>query len=302
MTTSPSHDLYVVSKTGEVHRSVNYGSTWESRGNIPVPDACAIWKITGLDFVITQSGDFYKRSDATGDWSLLGNVGASDCADLVPHPTGGFLTFTRSGDVWRVTTEPFTKSLIGNVNSSTIASAVTLNSSVLAVTDEGDVARSMDNGAHWLWRGTVSQLTVTGMTSKGTVLYLTTDAGEVMRSTDQGSNWLWCGTASQVGILGITSDSVSVISVEEYSSRLLEIFGVYPNPSHGRFTIYFRASFSGSGSMRLFDVLGREVDVLWQGTIFQGMNTVEAIKDIRGVYFLIIEAHEASAVKKVIVD
>ena len=170
MTTSPSHDLYIVSKTGEIHRSVNYGSTWMSRGNIPVSDACAIWKITGLAFVVTESGDFYQRSDATGNWSLIGNVGASDCVDLVPHPTTGFLVFTRSGDVWQITTEAFTKSLIGNVNSSTIAGAVTLGSSVLAVTDEGDAARSMDNGAHWSWQGTVSQLTVTGITSKCSIL------------------------------------------------------------------------------------------------------------------------------------
>ena len=123
-----------------------------------------------------------------------------------------------------------------------------------------------------------------------------------MRSMDQGSNWLWCGTASQIGILGITSDSVSVIGVEENKSQVLEIFGVYPNPSRGRFTICFRADFTESGTIRLFDVLGREVDSLWHGTIVHGMNTVGVVNKIRGVHFLVIESSKASAVKKIIVD
>ncbi|UCG92808.1 MAG: T9SS type A sorting domain-containing protein [candidate division WOR-3 bacterium] len=301
MTSDPAHNLYVLNKTGEVYYSVNQGTSWDSWGNISVSDACALWLITGFTFVITESGDFYQRD--AGVWSLIGNVGASDCVDLVPKPAGDWLVLTRSSDVWDVTTDPFSASLVGNINSSTIVGATSLTTSVIAITEEGDVARSGDNGVHWSWVGSVSQLSITGLSNKNGYIYLTTHCGEVARSTNEGSDWTWQGTVSQIGITGITSDTLTLIGVEEHTEiEALRILRVYPNPSRGRFTVRFYASGDGSGCLRIFDILGRDRGTLWRGAINEGVNTIHAEEQSTGVYFLLIETDNAKATEKIILE
>lgn len=302
MTSDPAHNIVAVSETGELYRSVNQGTSWDSRGNIPVSDACAVWAITGLTFVITESGDFYQREES-GIWSLLGNVGASDCVDLVPKPSGGWLVFTQSGDCWDVTTNPFSKLLVGNIGSCSMAAATSLTASVIAVTEEGDVAQSVNDGANWSWVGSVSQLSVVGLVNKSINIYLTTHTGEVARSTNQGSDWTGQGNVNQIGIKGITSDTLILIGIEESSGiEALNILSVYPNPSRGRFTIRFHAAGKGDGRLRIFDVLGRDQGTLWQGTIYTGINTLSVEEQTTGVHFLLIESDKAKATKKIILE
>ncbi len=302
MTSDPGHLIHMLTRTGEIYRSVNGGSSWESRGTIPVSDACALWVITGLTFVVTERGEFYQRyADST--WSLLGNVGALDVVDLVPKPSGGWLVLTYSGDVWDVTREPFSASLVGNVGSSSIVGATSLTASVIAVTEEGDIARSVNNGATWSWVGSVSQLPIMGLTNKSNYIYLTTNCGEIARSTNQGSAWTWRGTASQIGIQGITSDTITVIGVEESSAVVaLHMLSVFPNPSKGRFTLRFMASGTGDGKLRIFDVLGRDLGTLWQGTITSGLNQLDLRKEAQGIYFLLIETDKVQATTKLILQ
>lgn len=302
MTSDPYRFIYILTRTGEVHRSINYGSSWTSRGNIAVPDAKAIWVITGLTFVLTQTGDLYERNNATGNWSLLGNIGASDFVDFVPRPDGNsYLAFTRSGDVWQVLPTPFTKSLISNIGSSTIVGATTLTNAVIVVTEEGDIARSTNGGVSWSWVGAISQMPIAGIGNKGNNIYVTTQTGEVLRSTNQGSNWLHQGNISQIGIKGITSDTMIVIGAEETKEQqVLQIFGVYPNPSSGRFTIKFFATKTGAGRLRLFDISGSEVGELWGGAISLGDNVLEIRVGRSGVYFLMLESDEARATAKII--
>ncbi len=303
MTSDPSRFIYILTRTGEVHRSINSGSSWTSRGNIPVSDAKALWVITGLTFVLTESGDLYERNNATGNWSLLGNIGASDCVDFVPRPDGNrYLVFTKSGDVWEVLPTPFTKSLISNIGSSTIVSATTLTNAVLVVTEEGDIARSTNGGLTWSWVGAISQMPMVGITNKNSYCYVTSNAGEVLRSTNQGSNWTARGNISQIGIKGITSDTIAVIGVEEFSGiQTIQIFGVYPNPTSGRFTLKFFASNGGAGRVKLFDVLGKEVGTLWSGLIAPGNNILLMEAKGAGADFLMIEADKARATAKIII-
>jgi hypothetical protein len=302
MTSDPAHNIVVVSETGELYRSVNQGTSWDSRGNIPVSDACAVWAITALTFVVTKSGDFYER-DASGTWLLLGNVGASDCVDVVPKPSGGWLVFTQSGDCWDVTTNPFSRSLVGNIGSSFVVAATSLTASVIAVTEQGDVAQSVNNGANWSWVGNVSQLSVVGLANKSGSIYLTTHTGEIARSTNQGSDWSWQGNVNQIGIKGITSDTLTLIGIEESSGiAALNILSVYPNPSHGRFTVRFLASGRGNGRLRIFDVLGRDHGTLWQGSINHGVNVVNVKTNLNGLYFLLIESDKIKTAKKIILD
>lgn len=302
ITSDPYHALIVLTRTGEIYRSINGGSSWESRGNIPVPDACALWAITGLTFVVTESGDFYQRS-ADSTWSLLGNVGASDVVDLVPKPANGWLVITRRGDVWDVIRDSFSASLVGNIGSSSVVGATSLTSSVIAVTEEGDIVRSVNNGVNWSWISSVSQLSITGFANKSNNIYVTTHCGEIARSTNQGSNWTWQGSASQIGVKGITSDTLTLIGIGDSSAiEALQILGVHPNPSRGRFTVRFMASETGDGRLRIFDILGRDLGTLWQGTISSGINLLDLEKDAQGVYFLILESDKATATTKLILQ
>lgn len=303
ITSDPAHNLVIISKTGEMYRSVNQGVSWDSRGNIPVSDACAVWAITGLTFVVTESGDFYQREE-DGTWSLLGNVGASDCIDLAPKPSDGWLVFTRTGDVWDITTDPFTTSLVGNIGSSTVTGATSLTSSVIATTKEGDIARSVNDGADWTWVGAVSQLSIIGIANKSNNVYLTTHCGEIARSTDQGSDWTWQGNVNQINIKGITSDTLTLIGVTEYKGiKALNIMHICPNPSVGRFALHFQTIGEGEAHIRLFDILGREIELLWQGYIFEGIHAIPLCteSELNGIFFLEIDSDNIRTTSKIII-
>ena len=96
----------------------------------------------------------------------------------------------------------------------------------------------------------------------------------------------------------------NVIAVEETQRICFEIEGmeVTPNPSRGNFNIKFNASGTGYAKLRLYDVLGRDTGVLWQGEVNSGLNNIDVHGQSKGVYFLVLESGGVDAKQKIIID
>jgi len=96
----------------------------------------------------------------------------------------------------------------------------------------------------------------------------------------------------------------NVIAVEENQSTGFEIKGmdVIPNPSRGNFNIKFNTTGTGYATLRLYDVLGRDKGILWQGDVKSGSNIIELHDRSKGVYFLVLESNELKAKKKIVID
>ncbi|MGB3341489.1 MAG: T9SS type A sorting domain-containing protein [bacterium] len=96
----------------------------------------------------------------------------------------------------------------------------------------------------------------------------------------------------------------NVIAVKENQSIGFDInkMEVSPNPSRGNFNIIFDASGTGYAILRLYDVLGRDTGVLWQGDVKNGSNSIDIHGQSKGVYFLMLESRELEAKQKIVID
>jgi hypothetical protein len=96
----------------------------------------------------------------------------------------------------------------------------------------------------------------------------------------------------------------NVIAVEENQSIGFDIkrMEVSPNPSPGNFNVRFDVSRTGYAKLRLYDVLGRDTGVLWQGDVKNGLNSIDVHGQSKGVYFLVLESSELEAKQKIVID
>ncbi|HEX9615337.1 MAG TPA: T9SS type A sorting domain-containing protein [Bacteroidota bacterium] len=98
--------------------------------------------------------------------------------------------------------------------------------------------------------------------------------------------------------------TLPVISgVERVSNTVPEAFRLeqnFPNPFNPATTIEFTVLNSGSVSLKVFDLLGREVTVLAQGHMVAGTYraTFEASNLPGGIYFYTLRTHDGSVTKK----
>jgi len=96
----------------------------------------------------------------------------------------------------------------------------------------------------------------------------------------------------------------TIIGIEDTNIPTFEtgVPDVFPNPSKGQFTVQYNASVRGSGRLELYDVMGRNLGTLWQGTMTQGLNSVSIQYDASGVYFLVFECGNVQKVRKIILE
>lgn len=106
--------------------------------------------------------------------------------------------------------------------------------------------------------------------------------------------------------MSMNSDSIhilhNVVGIGEQGSVPVSTSGmqVYPNPAHGSFKVSFRSSSKGSAIIRLYDVSGREIGVLWRGQVLNGDNSVDLSSDVKGLYFLTVETDASLIGDKII--
>ncbi len=96
----------------------------------------------------------------------------------------------------------------------------------------------------------------------------------------------------------------TIIGIEDTNIPTFEtgVLDVFPNPSKGQFTVQYNASVRGSGKLELYDVMGRNLGTLWQGTMTQGLNSVSIQYGASGVYFLVFECGNVQKVRKIILE
>ena len=100
------------------------------------------------------------------------------------------------------------------------------------------------------------------------------------------------------------------VAVEERSQAMPLVFSlkpVWPNPVRGEARVAFTIPVRGEVSLRVYDVAGRLVRVLWSGVMEAGRHTLtwdgtgdEGWKVGAGVYFLRLEQGGKRATRKVI--
>jgi len=118
--------------------------------------------------------------------------------------------------------------------------------------------------------------------------------------TDEATNVLWTGPAfTDMVTTGLAYDSQ--VGVDENTS--LESVEIFPNPATKTAHINFSNNSYGTANITLFDMLGRQVDQVYNGTLKGGNHSidmnVESLEN--GLYFVKIELNNQTVTKKIVV-
>ncbi len=262
-------------------KTTNGGFNWDSAG-LYYPTALAGWNngmyVNGDKvFIGTNSGNLIYSSNFGSSFSLLAtgltNTYVTWFNNASVGLTGGasFMATTNGGTNWAATTVPST----GN------SSGVTGRQNSWWVTRQGtSVYFSSNNGTSW-----ASQYTAPA----GNFYHIT-------MSRNGSSIW---GVRSNGGIAryGLVTgvNPISSTTPDNYS-----LGQNYPNPFNPTTNINFSIPKSGLVTMKVFDILGKEVATLVNGNFNAGSYTVDfnASSYASGVYFYRLDVNGFTEVKR----
>jgi hypothetical protein len=96
-------------------------------------------------------------------------------------------------------------------------------------------------------------------------------------------------------------DVLAATTINEIAA--LEIKPAYPNPSHGITCIPVSFNRNTEGSLRLYDMLGKEVALIYQGEMIAGEKNffVNGLTIVPGAYMIVLETKEERLTQKLMV-
>jgi photosystem II stability/assembly factor-like uncharacterized protein len=319
--------LGIGSSTGSVHRSSDNGNTWAFSGTgLPTSGSITgIVEIGGFTVVSSSSGGIYRSTNSGTSWSAsnsgLTNTSVNALITFGPFTyagtNGGFFISSNSGESWSISNSGLTSTVVQCIFSPA-------TSIIYVGTSNGGVFHSTNNGANWAPVNTgLTSLAVRALAAQGTIVFAGT-AGGVFVSTNSGTNWDVANTGlNNTSIQSLNLDTRDFLfagtsgngawrrpysqltSVEEIPGALPNSFTLaqnYPNPFNPSTTIQFAipAGTHTYTSLRVYDLLGREVATLVDGMEEAGYKSVEfdASALSSGVYFYRLQAGSFSDVKK----
>jgi hypothetical protein len=141
----------------------------------------------------------------------------------------------------------------------------------------------------------------------------------VFFSTDTGATWKYAGlesifvnqlvsygdstyVATNNGLYILTRTAVPVTSVQQVGNvpMTFALFQNYPNPFNPTTVISFQLTTKSRVTLKVYDILGREVQTLVDGALDIGLHQVsfDASRFASGIYFYRIQAGNFTATKK----
>jgi photosystem II stability/assembly factor-like uncharacterized protein len=265
-------------------------------------DNGASWINTGLDCNTLALAINASSTIFAGGWGSAG--------------TGVFRS-TDNGSSWTKT-----GSLVGGfypVNTLAISPA----GHIFAATTSYGVFHTTDNGAHWIWSSfgniRTSYVTRLAINASGHIFAGTFSEG-VYRSTDDGANWTTVNsgltndtvvsiaisasgtifTVTQNGLFRSVQSTTSVRDLAADAPMRFSLDQNYPNPFNPTTTIRFTVPENGFTSLKVYNVLGQEVETLVNAQVKVGSNekTFDARNLTSGVYFYKLASGSNSMIKK----
>jgi len=187
----------------------------------------------------------------------------------------------------------------------------------------GGVARSTDNGLSWTQVASWGDTSAYVLTVVGTSLFAGTAYGKVRRSTNYGTSWSDVSTglpAFDVYALRVYGDYLlaattgagvwrrplsQLVSVDEDRGGFPREYALqqnYPNPFNPTTTIGYQLPSRSRVTLKVFDILGREVATLTDAIEEPGYKEVrfDAVGLASGVYFYRLQAGDFVQTRKLL--
>jgi len=315
----------MIRDTGSVMKTTNGGLNWKRQiinGDIYSLDLCFLNKDTG--FFSGSAHKFYKTSNGGEEWNEcgFGNYFITSIKFLNDHT--GFLGMsgsriyktTNGGDNWN---EKY------NTGGSNISDIGFFNENVyIACNKAGYVLRSTDIGESW---SIITRLVLSGLNricvTDSAKAYITA-GGQIFYTSNMGLNWVSqkfpytsSGVAIDVDFFGITGmivgpggsilktttgGNVFVQNISEIIPEMFTLYQNYPNPFNPITNIKFDLPKNSFVTLKVFDILGREITTLVNVNLKSGTYHVnwEGGNYPSGVYFYKMNASDYSMIRKML--
>jgi photosystem II stability/assembly factor-like uncharacterized protein len=315
---------YACSQRGQILKTTNGGSSWVQS----VPDTNIItWNVNSIYFINQNVGFaagnygsqldiIYKTTDGGTTWStkinqafqnLNGISFADDMHGAAVGNKSAILYTTDQGVTWKIATVNITDQLsIYSVNFYDGLNGLAVGSGIILKTTDGGatwnrIASSLYTGSATLYSviHDASGIYIAG----GKYVYKSTDAGNswvsvmdtvVAASLSFTGNWVAIDKSGYIWVAGygiMTNSPVTGINNESFEPNSFSLEQNYPNPFNPSTNIRFTLNKSGLVTLKLFDVLGREVRTIYNGERSAGQHVVNlnAASLASGIYLYTIQ-------------
>jgi photosystem II stability/assembly factor-like uncharacterized protein len=327
-------NLFAGTVEGGVFRSTNNGTNWTAV-NSGLPDMSTVHTFAVSDtnlFVGTGNGicgcdgGVYLTTNNGANWTATGlNPGYISFLAISPNGASGTNLYAIGGS--KIPSHLFLSTDNGtnwiSLNYMLSGPLVVSGSNLFAGSLYGGVELSTNDGTSWAAvNDGLTNTYVGALAVSGANLFIGTWGG-VFLSTNNGTNWNSVSdglTDSVVTALTISSSylyagtrngawkrplSEMITAVHPVSDELPKIFNLeqnYPNPFNPVTTINYQLPNQSHVTLKIFDVLGREVATLVNGIEQPGYKTVNfsASKLASGVYYYRIQVGSFIETKKLL--
>jgi len=277
------------------------------------------WVLSNTGYTLTNSFAFFVEGNTVYTTGLPGVAKSTDGGLNWTSLPAGYLFYEGGLDIWKDGSNILTGTSVASHRStddgatwSATAGAIStfaqIDSTLFASLANG-VKKSTDHGATWTATGSLPfAVGPQCLAAKGADLFVGTNDG-AYRSTDKGGTWTAIneGFAPKTLIYKMTSDDQylyagtntrsvwrrplsEITSVEEISSMIPSSFNLeqnYPNPFNPKTDIRFQIADGGFVTLKIYDVLGKEVAALVNEQLHAGIYTASwnASEQSSGVYY-----------------
>jgi ligand-binding sensor domain-containing protein len=297
-------DLFAGTWAGGVFLSTNKGSSWTTVNNGLTDNNVVSLIVSDTNLFAGTTSGVFLSTDNGSSWSSVNNgltfmMGPPDQAD--------------------------TASVISHLAVSTNGANGT---NLFAATWGGGVFLSTDNGSNWsaINNGLPDNqitLSITSLTVSGANLFIGTSDGGMYVSTNNGASWTSADsglTGSSVQVIAVIGTNVfagtnngiwrrpiseMVTGVEENQTQIPTLYALkqnYPNPFNPTTTISYQLPTNTIVTLKVYDVLGREIKTLVSERQKAGNHLVifDANSLPSGVYFYRLQAGSYAETKKLV--
>lgn len=290
------------------------------------------WTLSNTGFGLTNSFAFYAEGNTVYTTGLAGVAKSTDGGLTWNTLTAGYLFYEGGLDIWKDGSNILTGSNVAShrstddgatwsATSGAVSGFAQIDTTLFSVLALG-VKKSTDHGATWTATGSLPfAVGPLCLAAKASDLFVGTNDG-AYRSTDNGGTWIAInqGFAPKTGIYKLTYDDQylyagtinrsvwrrplsDITSVQEISAIIPSSFNLqqnYPNPFNPKTDISFQIADGGFVTLKIYDVLGREVATLVNEQLQAGTFTAswDASGQPSGVYYYRLTSGSFSETRK----
>jgi hypothetical protein len=318
-------NLYAGSEGEGVFLSINNGVSWSALAPLTNQYVFAL-AVSGTDlYAGVDGGGVFRSTNNGASWTnSTSGMTNTRVSSLVISGSNLFAGTFGGAGVYLSTNNGTTWSAVNNGLSNTDVQTVNINPSlpgyIFAGTANG-AFYTTNNGTSWsAINNGLTDTYVHTFAFSGTTIFAGTDMEGVFRSTNSGASWIamnqgltnttvWVLNASGSNLFAGTNGSgvfkrplSEMVAVEQISAEIPGQYMLsqnYPNPFNPTTNIKFDIQRSGNVNIIVYDISGRKVEDLINGSYNPGTYEVkwDAAKYSSGVYFYTIETNEFTATK-----